>query len=183
MASAMKTITFILLLLVAIGTAACNRFCRGSFPVSNPVLLEIKRGGKVVADSELRGVSLFWIGNEGKEYENTDSIALDDHVYYPPTGLDASGLNVKVDSTHPLFKSSSAASISAERNIKNFYIEYADKRVDTIFIDYQQVSGEDNHCTYTSNVFNEIKFRGNKVPIDSSLINQYQYFPVYIINK
>lgn len=168
----MKLTSVLFALLMLAGASGCSRFCRSEMPAQQEVNLEIRKGGQIVADSVLKGARLFWLKEGGvRDYDSNQF-----GVYYPRMNVDA------VDSTRPLLRSVSVAGVSVSES-KQFYIEYADQSVDSVFIDYQPVTGKDNHCTYTDIVLKEIKYRGVNAPIDSSLMNQYQIFPVYILNK
>jgi len=174
--SALRQIIIPALLLITLGSCM-NKFCRGDIPPQIRTVLEIKRGGKNVTDSELRTAYLFWMENGIKTIDSNRDI------YNPTTGVTYPQISAdKVDSTKPLFYSFLIGNTSA-RGVKDYYIVYANGTIDTVTIDYKANSSKEGHCTYTSIVLNEIKYRGSNASIDSSLTNDYQRTPVYIINK
>ena len=177
----MKYIILISLLLVTLGIFSCRR-CDDAMPGPQTIVFEIKKDGKAVSDSVLKGAELYWIEGGVRKYENEKQAGVE--LNTPLFALIYIPRDAGFDSSHPLLISTSASSVSSAKGIKDFYIEYKDGSTDTVFIDFQQDIAEEGRCPTTSRVFKAIKFRGADVPVDSSLRDKYHYWqPIYIINK
>ena len=118
---------FFFLLLIGFGLTSCHKdHCYTDEPYQETVELEIKSNGIIVQDSVLKRAQLYWIGKGGKIYENhpIPNVILQT----PPFGV---AYAERIDSTRPFLYSETAAFVSADSNIKTFYVEYNNNTTDT----------------------------------------------------
>ncbi|WP_142687676.1 hypothetical protein [Chitinophaga polysaccharea] len=67
-------------------------------------------------------------------------------------------------------------SISGDQDIKDYYIEYRNGNIDTLYVDYSDETPASN-CQY---IRREVRYNGKKAELDS---NYSKTFPVYNFDK
>ena len=128
----------------------------------------IKENGARLSDSVLNDMHLYYYENGVKKYMSDFSRCINEG------GFQAHDLGIQA--------TRDAGWISADKNIKTFYLEYPDGSADTLYIDYRHVSYNEavrNSC-YCYYPLQSVKFNGKVPDIDSSVL---MYEPVYLFIK
>ena len=127
------------------------------------LFIELKQGGKRLPDSVLNNLKLSYIQNSTKLYIS-DFYRVSDNWY---------SLGIMVTREIGLK--------SGDSNIKNYYIEYPNGTMDTVYVDYRhltQCEADTSACNCLYPIY-AVKFNGIFAPLDTTLIDE----PVYLFNK
>lgn len=145
------------ILVIILCSMKCTKERCSSILVAHHVLMQLKKGGVDLPDSVKKGVKLFYYVDTDKRYLNELKI-ID-----MPTNLNYMHGKV-LDAPY-------IGDFSATKNIKNYYLEYANGNIDTLFLDNQIVSCEDGlkdicTCVYPVKNFN---YNGKLAKLDTSV--------------
>lgn len=150
----MKYLTFFLLFFIC----ACEER-EGPLVIPNPVFFLIKESGTKLPDSTQKGIKLFYLKGNTKNYVSDFERGAD--------GFDTLGI----------FTSRNIGLTSGNENIKDYYLEYPNGDIDTLFVDYRHVSEKEafkNSC-YCYYPLEEVRFNGRKAEPDPSITMQKVY--------
>jgi hypothetical protein len=156
-------IIFPLLVLSIFGCHRVDPEPIGPYILPQPVFMLIKEKGVRLPDQTLNRLFLTYHENGQKKYVKDFSRGTD--------GFDTLGIMSSVD----------IRILSADKQIRDFYLEYPDGDVDTIFADYEKVAGKEaagNSC-YCTTPLKALKFNGKTAILDTSI----KVAQVYLIPK
>lgn len=140
----------------------CSKYGKCAFDtylVPHSLFFIVKKNDQRLDDVTLNSIKLFYNKGVSKLYVS-DFIRGSDEGY-----------NLGVLTTRDIgFK-------SADEGIKNYYLEYINGDLDTLFVDYKRLSQEDacNHVCKCNYPLESVKFNGKVVEIDSSIKQQKVY--------
>jgi hypothetical protein len=157
-----KQITILFVAVISYSLTSCEKesSCKW-FHMPHSLRLRIFKSGIVVSHEDLRKCSLTYFERGTKKYIS-----------------DFSPFNVITDHLNKgLISTRSIGRISADSNIKTYYIECPNGwTTDTLYVDYLPRTPKTN-CLYLQN---EVKVNTQSASVDISL---YPDFPTYIVDK
>lgn len=158
------------MMILAISLFKCNCYkdCAfGTYDIPHSLIFVVKKDNNRLEDSILDNMKLFYYKNGMKLYISDFSRSKNEGQYY----FRDLGLQGSLDIG---FKSS-------EDNIKDYFLEYPNGDIDTLFVDYKSLSQKEacEHPCRCCCPLERMKFNSKVVSIDSSIKVQ----TVYIFNK
>jgi hypothetical protein len=155
---------FIFSLSLCLVNYSCYKKCAFStYDVPFSLFFIVKENGSRISDNLLNQVKLYY-------YKDSNKIIIPDFIRGTEEGFDLGVLT-----------SREIGFISGEDNIKNYFIDYNNGDIDTLYIDYKSLSQEDacNHPCRCCCPLELVKFNGKIAALDSTIKVQ----KVYVFNK
>lgn len=149
----MRYLIFALVLLAA---------CKKSYNlvlVPDSLFYRVTKNGTQLPDSVLTKTKMYYLESNSKKYIS-DLIAATEPI---------NGLGIQT--------TRSIGHISGDNKVKDFYLEYGNGDIDTVYVDYQHLSDKDAQksdckCLYPRI---EVRFNGKRVEFDTSIYTNQVY--------
>ena len=153
---------FLLAFLFFIAFSNCSKSNRCHYTgMPNSFVFLLTENGKRLPDSILTGVKTSYFQNNQKLFLTDLRRGINEN------GFDAYGLGILSTRLIGIF--------SADKNIKNYFLEYPDGEQDTLFVDYVPPS-PNNNCLYK---LNQVRYNGKVILPDQSITQ----LKVYTLEK
>ncbi len=154
---------FVLLIPLFLQCSYYGRCAFSTYEIPYSIFFLVNKDGKRISELELTNCNLYYYSKSIKKSVK-DLIRATDEFY--DLGI---------------LTSRDIGFISGEDNIKEFYLEYGNGDIDTLYVDYKSLNQEDacNHPCKCCCPLELVKFNGQIATIDSTIKVQQ----VYIFNK
>ncbi len=147
-------VSFILL------AVSCNKSVReGPQVIPSSLFFVVKKNGIRLDDITLDNMKLYYLKNGNKTYISD---------FQRGTG---DGYNLGVQTTRNI------GDISADENIKDFYLEFPNADIDTLYVNYRHLSENDafNNPCYCYYPLEQVKYNGTLASPDPTITQQKVY--------
>lgn len=159
----MKRYLFLLLSVSALTSSTCKKDFGGPYIPAHSLFFLIKKGGARLPDSILNNMQLYYYQGGSKKYLSDFTRGINEG------GFQAYDLGIQT--------TRNIGYISGNENTKDYYLEYPDGSLDTLFVDYRHLSESDakNDPCYCYYPLREVKFNGQVAATDPSITVQKVY--------
>ena len=156
----MKTVLIIIAASILVGGSCRKR--KGAIIVPDSVFFIIKQNGQRLDDNTIDNMKLYYWKSGTKTYLTDFIRGINEGDFY--------AYDLGVQTTRQI------GFVSADDHIKDFFLEYSNGDIDTLYVDYQYI-GEDayDHSCYCYYPRGEVKYNGAIAARDMSIPQQYVY--------
>ena len=156
---------YLLLIFICFSLVAvkCTKSRSGPQDIPRSFFFLIKKNNVRLEDNTLNNTKMYYLKDGAKMYVSDFTRAIN--------GGELNAYDLGIQTSFRI------EDISANENIKNFYLEYPNSDVDTLFIDYKRLSEKEafNHPCYCYTPLEQVKYNGITVLPDSNIKQQTVY--------